>query len=86
MNHCVLAVADADSDNTNVNPSNINFVIKETKLYVLAATLSAKDNQKLFKILSKKFKDQFISITNQYRYLPKSTFTGVKIDCWFLFI
>ena len=56
MNHCVLAVADADSDNTNVNPSNINFIIKETRLYVLAATLSAKDNQKLFKILSKKFK------------------------------
>ena len=30
------------------------------------------------KFLAKSLKDQFISITNQYRYLPKSTFTGVN--------
>ena len=39
--------------NTN-NIINI-FTIKETKLYVPAVTLSAKDNQKLQKLLSKGF-------------------------------
>ena len=39
----------------NVDSSNIIFTIKDTKLYVPVATLLAKYNQKLSKLLSKAF-------------------------------
>ena len=42
---CVIAVA--GNDNTNDNPDNIIFTMKDTKLFVPVVTLSAKDNQKL---------------------------------------
>ena len=51
MNHCVLSAACADNANSNSN--NIIFTINSTKLYVLVVTLSAKDNQKPLKLLSK---------------------------------
>ena len=41
----------AGNDNTNPNPNNIIFTIKDTKLYVSLALLSAKDNKKLSKLL-----------------------------------
>ena len=41
---CVLSTAGAD--NTNANPNNIIFTIKDTKLYVPVVTLSAKNYQK----------------------------------------
>ena len=44
--------------NDNVNDSNDNniiFAIKDTKLYAHVATLSARDNHKLSKLLSKGF-------------------------------
>ena len=43
----------SDNNNDNNNPNNIIFTIKHAKLYVPAITLSAKDNQKLSKLLSK---------------------------------
>ena len=43
------------NDNTDANPDNIFFTIKDTKLYVPVVTLSAKDKQKLSKLLSKGF-------------------------------
>ena len=52
MNHCVLSAAGADNYNAN---SNIIYIIKYAKLYVPVVTLSAKDNQKLSKSLSKEF-------------------------------
>ena len=51
MKHCVLAAASID--NVNANDSNIIYTMKETKLYVRVVTLSAKDNQKQSKPLSK---------------------------------
>ena len=51
----VLGVANADNDYDS-NADNIIFTIKETKLNVLIVTLSAKDNQKVSKLLSKGFK------------------------------
>ena len=48
----VLAAAGVD---VNANANNITFTIKDTKLYVPFVTLSAKDNQKLSKFLSKGF-------------------------------
>ena len=49
--HCVLSAA--CNDNANANPDNVIFTIKDTKLYALVITLSARDNQKLSKLLSK---------------------------------
>ena len=51
--NCVLSAA--GNDNTNANPGNIIFPIKDTKLYVPAVTLSTRHNQKLLKLLSKGF-------------------------------
>ena len=51
-NHCDLPAN--GNDNTDVDP-NIIFTMKDTKLYVPAIILSAKDNQKLSKLLSKGF-------------------------------
>ena len=51
--YCVLSAADVD--NVNANSNNVIFTINDTKLYVPVVTLSAKDNQKLSKRLSKGF-------------------------------
>ena len=44
-----------ESVNDNVNDNNIIFTIKDTKFYFPVLTFSARDNQKLSKILSKGF-------------------------------
>ena len=43
----------AGNDNTNGNPNNSIFTIKDTKLCVPVLTLSANNNQTLSKLLSK---------------------------------
>ena len=48
-------MSEAGGDNTNSNPNNVVFIIKGTKLYVPVVTLSARENQKLSKLLSKGF-------------------------------
>ena len=54
--YCVLSVAGNENDiSNNENANNIIFTNKDTKLYVLVVTLSARDNQKLSKLLSKGF-------------------------------
>ena len=91
---CVLATAGVD--NVSPDSNNINFTIKDTKLYVPAVTLSAKDNQKLSKRLSKGFeisvywneyetKSDNKNITNEYRYFLESNFVGAS-RCFFWFI
>ena len=85
--YCVLPAARAD--NTNTNPNNIIFTIKHTKLYVPVVTLSARDNEKLSKHLSKGFersvylneyetKSEIINTTNEFRYFLESNFVGVN--------
>ena len=49
--NCVLSAAGAD--NANPNSNNIIFTIKDIKFYAPVVTLSAKDNQKLSKFVSK---------------------------------
>ena len=77
------------NDNTNGNDDNIIFTIKDTNLYVLVVTLSARDNQKLTKLLSKGFersvywneyktKNEKKNTTNEYRYFLESNFVGVN--------
>ena len=52
-----MSAAGNENDiNVNDSANNIIFTIKETKLYVPVVTLSARDNQKLSKLLSKRFK------------------------------
>ena len=59
--YCVLSAA--GNDNANANLNNIAFTIKDTKLFVSVKTLSASDNHKLSKFLSKGgLKDQFIGM------------------------
>ena len=54
--HWVLSVAGNENYiNNNDDANNIIFTIKDTKLYVPVVTLSARDNQKLSKLLSKGF-------------------------------
>ena len=75
-------IAAAISDNTNVNPNNIIFTIKNSKLYVPAIILSAADSQKLSKLLSKGFKRSMYwnnyktsenkITTNEYSYFLES--------------
>ena len=87
--HCVLSVAGADNANGNNNDNNVIFIIKGTKLYVPVVTLSARDNQKLSKLLSKRFersvywndyqrKSENKNVTNEYRYFLKSNFVIVS--------
>ena len=52
--YCVLSTAGNENENNNDN-GNIIFTIKEAKLYAPVVILSARDNQKLSKRLSKGF-------------------------------
>ena len=42
-------------DSTSADSNNIIFTIKDSKLYLPVVTLSAKDNQEVSKLLSKRF-------------------------------
>ena len=79
----------ASANNANANPDNIIFTIKDTKLYVPFVTLSAKDNQKLSKVLRKGFersvywneyktKSENKNTANEYRCFLKSNFVVVN--------
>ena len=50
-----MFVGGTDNANDNNGDNNITFTIKDTKLYVAVITLSARDNEKLSKLLSKGF-------------------------------
>ena len=78
----------AGNDNTNANP-NVIFTIKDTKLYVPVVTVSAKDNQKLVKLLSKRFerliywnkyktRSENKNMANEYRYFLETNFVRVN--------
>ena len=75
--YCVLVAAGVD--NADANSNNIIFTLKDKKLYVPVLTLSAKDNLKLTKHLSKglersvywneyKTKSENKNAANEYRY------------------
>ena len=75
--YCVLVAVGVD--NADANSNNIIFTIKDKKLYVPVLTLSAKDNLKLTKHLSKglersvywneyKTKSENKNAANEYRY------------------
>ena len=84
-----LVLASAGVENCNADSSNIIFTISNAKLYVPVVTLSAKNTQKLSKLLSKGFersaywnecktKSKNKNTTNDYRYFLKSHIVGVN--------
>ena len=66
-----------ENDNSNDNGNNIIFAIKDTKLSVLAVTLSAKDNQKILKDLSKKFEKSVY--WNEYKTIGENKIQQMNI-------
>ena len=87
--HCVLSVAGTGIDNGNNDNNHIIFTVKDKKLLcVPVVTLSARDNQRLSKRLSKGFerlvyfyeyktKSDNENTTNKFRCFLKSNFLGV---------
>ena len=84
-----MSAAGADNVNGNGYDNNIIFAIKDSKFYVLVVTLSARDSQKLSKLLSKGFersvywneyktKSDNKNTINEYRYFNKPKFVGVN--------
>ena len=82
-------------DNDDANSNNSLFTIKGTKLDIRFVTLLGNDNQKLSKLLSKRFersvywneyktKSDNKNTTKQYKYFLKSNFVRINI-CFSLF-
>ena len=70
--YCVLSVGNNENKiNEDADANNIIFTIKNTKLYVLVVTLSAKINQKLSNLLAKDLKDRFIGINIKEKVIIK---------------
>ena len=86
--YCILSPAGTENVN-NIDSNNIIFTTKDTKLYVSVITLSARDNQKLSKILSKGFeksvywneckaKRENKNTSNEFKYFLESKLIGVS--------
>ena len=86
-NYCVLSAS--AEDNANAKSNNIIFTIKDTKLYVPVVTLSARDKQKVSKLLSKGFersvywneyktKSETKNTKSEYRYFLESNFVAAN--------
>ena len=78
-----MPAAGTDNANGNNDDNNTFFTIKYTKLYVPVVTLSARDNQKLSKLVTKGFgrsvywneyetKSENKNKTNEFRYFFES--------------
>ena len=85
--YCVFSAAGAD--NTDANPNNILFAIKDTNSHVPVVPLTARYNRKLSKLCSKRFersvywneyktKSENKNMKNEYRFFLESNFLGVN--------
>ena len=59
--YCVLFVLGKENDNANADSNNVVFTLKDTKLYLSAATLSSKINQNFLLNILKTDKENSIS-------------------------
>ena len=75
--YCVLSGAGAD--NTNDNPDNIIFNIKDIKFYVPVVTLLVKCNKKLSRLLRKRFKNPCIGMNIKQKVRIKIQQVNVDI-------
>ena len=84
-----MSVDGSDNVNCNDDDNNIIFAIKDRKLYVPVVNLSARDNQKLSKILNKGFersvywneyktKSDDKNTTKEFIYFLESNFLRVN--------
>ena len=89
-----LFVAGIDNVNGNNDDNNIILLLK-TKLYFLVVTFSAKDNQKLSKLLSREFersaqwnkyktKSDNQNTANKFRLFLESNCVGVNGLFWWI--
>ena len=85
--HCVLSVAGTDNADGNNGVNNVCFTIKDTKLSIPVVTLSARDNEKLSKLFSKRFersvywneyktKSYYKNKTSKFSFFLESNFFG----------
>ena len=74
----VIGVANIENDD-GANVNNIIFTTKDTKLYASVVTSSAKDNQKLSKLLAKDLKDQCIGMNIKQKVRIKIKQMGINI-------
>ena len=92
-----LFLAAGGNGDGDINSDNIHFTIKDIKLYVSVITLSAKDSQKLSKLLNKGFeisvywneyktKSDNKNTTSEYRYFHISNFSGLCLDRFFVLV
>ena len=96
--YCVLSSLGTENDiNDTAGVNNITFTFKHTKLYIPVVTLSARDNQKLSKLLSKGFEKSVYwnkyriirenrNTTNEFRYFLESNFVGINRLLFFSFM
>ena len=88
-NQYVLSIASTANANDKNNDNGVIFAIKDTKLYISLVTLSARDNQKLSKRLSKgsersvywnEYKTKFDTknTANKFIFLLESKFDWVN--------
>ena len=73
-NFCILLAAGADNNDANIN--NIISTMKDTIVCVPFVTLSARDNQKLSKLLSKIF--ERLAYWNEYKTKSEDKYTANK--------
>ena len=84
----VASTSNVNGNNDNDNNNNI-FTIRDTQLFVPVVTLSARDNQKLSKLITKgsersvywneyKTKSENKNMPNEYRHFLESNFVGVN--------
>ena len=86
--YCLLSAA-GTGDINNIDSNNIVFTIRNLKFYVPVGFLSARNNQKLSKLHSKRFESWFYwneykrkgenkTTTNVFRYFIESNFGGAN--------
>ena len=82
--YCFLSAA--GNDNANGIDDHIIFTIKNTKLFDPVVTLSARDNQKLLKLLSKGFERSVYWDEHKKKVIIKIQQTNLGISqikfCW----
>ena len=73
---CVLCAAGAD--NVNANSNNIILTMKDTKLYISAVTLSARNNEKLSDLLNKEFEKSVY--LNEFKTKVRIKIRHINVD------
>ena len=77
IKYCALSGGGNDNANADDQSDHIIFDIKDTKMHFTIVTLSAKDNRKLSKVLSKGFKRSIYWNEYKKKRESKNTFKSI---------